>query len=169
MIWSTTASTLYRFWRILGWSIACVRHLTFLTSDCGGGSRYRQMSSIWRLHEARPYSISWEKIKNPAPRDCADWCLVWPYQVSAHLEEYCRLWIDLKIFRDAPPERLLEGNGNSSSERLCGLISGIILPSFSSIGYELYDVKRSEYSKRRAPHSGLWENSKNPTPTGSVA
>ena len=55
--------------------------------------------SIKRSQQARPHS-TWEKSKNPAPQDCADWNLVSFHQVSAQLDVYCRLRIDLKTQED---------------------------------------------------------------------
>ena len=68
------------------------------------------------------------------PEDCANWCLVSSYKVSAHLH---KKWIDMKSERRAPPQHLLSGNKKSGSARLCRLMSSIILPNVRSIGWIL--------------------------------
>ena len=57
-------------------------------------------------------------LKNLTHNDCADWCLVLLYQISAESDQYCMQWIDLKIWRVAPLEEI----GEFDSERLGGLI-----------------------------------------------
>ena len=49
-----------------------------------------------------PLQCHWENSKNQACNDCADWCLVSSYQISAQSDTYCSLWIDLKFSRGAP-------------------------------------------------------------------
>ena len=46
-------------------------------------------------------------------------------------------WIDLNISRRAPPQRLLLEIEKYDDDRLCGLMYSIILPSSSSIAWEL--------------------------------
>ena len=65
--------------------------------------------------------------ENPTSRDSADWCLVPFCRVSVQSDKNCRLRID------SPPHRPWEEIEKSGPERLCGLMSSIILPRFSSI------------------------------------
>ena len=101
---------------------------------CDGETReHLQMSSAKNFEI---FSLSLH-LKHPAHNECADWCLVLSYQVSAQSNKYCRLWIDYKISVGAPQQRLLGKLGKSDSEELCGLMSCIILPSSSLIGWIL--------------------------------
>ena len=55
------------------------------------------------------------------------------------------------LLRRTPHSTSWEEIEKSGSARLCGLMSRMILPSFSSIGYEERAVNRFEDPKRRAP------------------
>ena len=83
---------------------------------------------------------------NNSHNDCADWCLVLSYYVSAQSDEYCRLWIDLKISRWAPSQRhLWKSKYPSTSD--CGdwcLVSSYQVPAQSDNNCRLWiDLKIS--------------------------
>ena len=48
---------------------------------------------------------------------------------------------EIEYFKSAPPQRLLEEIVKSGTERLCALISSIILQSFNSVGHVIKEEK----------------------------
>ena len=113
--------------------MATYQHLYIDTST----NQYKLESAIKNAAERTLRSfLSWEKPKNEWRTHNHVWIICW---MTAPLRSLTIdwLWIDLKISRGAPQQRPLEKIGKSGSERLCGLMSSVIKPSFSSIGYEL--------------------------------
>ena len=108
--------------------------------------------SNWKLQETCPHSSSWEEIKISGS---ARFCGLSSYQVSAQSDEYCRLWINLKISRGAPPQRPWEEIAKSGTMRLCAPMSRIIMQSFNIVGHvisgdetELFTDKKTKLEKK---------------------
>ena len=103
---------------------------------------YHEWTKMWK---------KWVHSFILTPSDCADWCLVSAYQVSAQSDYYCRLGIDLKISRGAP-----------ALKWLCALTASISLQNSNSVGHviiELYMIEIEGF-ERRAPWKAI---SKSPT------
>ena len=107
------------------------------TRLCGLMSRMilPSFSSIaWELKAVQLFKdfnrCPWKKIEKSSSRHRVDWWFVSSYRDSAQSDTNGRL-IDLKISRGAPPERSLGGIEKSNAERLCALMTSIILPRFS--------------------------------------
>ena len=77
-----------------------------------------EMQAVNRLETFKghaPTAPPGGKLKNPAWHDCADWCPVSSYQVSAQSADKCKLWINLKTSRSAPPRALWGKSKNSAA------------------------------------------------------